>query len=237
LYFFAIKACRDTGCGTVVGVGAAVEGGGDTGGVDGERLPDCVGAMDGVGATDGGAGVVEFALGVDAGGAASSVVQATTAVITNATTPAHAIRRSMSSSLPPGRPQPVESSHNDRATGADFVNAEDPPAARTSDRCSQPLSAGEHPVVRDGLRGMFAAGPIRNRPDRSPSRRPDSPSRRPDSPTGRPDSPTGWSDRQPAGSWRFMTLCRRTGGIQSEGATDCRITGAYRELFALFWSA
>jgi hypothetical protein len=46
-------------------------------------------------------GVEEVALGVDAGGAASSgEVQAIAAVITSAATPVHVIRRSIWSSLP-----------------------------------------------------------------------------------------------------------------------------------------
>ena len=101
LYFFAINACSDTGCGATVGV----VGGAD--GVPGAELAD------GVGAADDAAGVEEVTLAVDAGGAASSVLQATAAVITNATTPAHAIRRSIPSSLPSYPPNPVESSHND----------------------------------------------------------------------------------------------------------------------------
>jgi len=59
----------------------------------------------------------EVALGVDAGDAASSSVQATAAVIASAATPAHAIRRFMSSSLPSDRANPGESSGNDSRLG------------------------------------------------------------------------------------------------------------------------
>ena len=109
LYFFVINACRDTGCGAAVGVrlgvvapgvvGAAVEG---ADGVVGDEA-------------DGVAGVEEVTLDAGAGGAASSALQATAAVDTNATTPANAIRRSMSSSLPSYPAKAGERSGNDQA--------------------------------------------------------------------------------------------------------------------------
>jgi hypothetical protein len=115
LYFFVISACRDTGCGATGGVGVAAGVGAAVVGAAVVEVPDGVEVAEGgdVEAADGVVGVEEVALGAGAGGAASSVLQATTAVITNATTPAHAIRRSMGSSLPSYRPEPVESSRND----------------------------------------------------------------------------------------------------------------------------
>jgi hypothetical protein len=101
LYFFTINACRDTGCGATAGrVGVVVP------------LGVVAGALLGGGLTEAD-GVVGVALGEGAGDTASSVLQATAAVIANATTPVHAIRRSMSSSLTSATPEPGERSGND----------------------------------------------------------------------------------------------------------------------------
>jgi RecJ-like exonuclease len=105
LYFFVINACKETGYGAAGGLGVVVE-------VGVGAVVAVAGGVD-MREADGVVGIEEVALGAGAGGAASSVLQATTAVITNATTPAHATRRSMWSSLPSHLPEPVESSRND----------------------------------------------------------------------------------------------------------------------------
>jgi hypothetical protein len=93
LYFFTINACSETGAGCWLGGSVVLVGDGLIGpAADGEE---------------------DVALGLGAGGAASSLVQATAAVVTNATTPAHAIRRPMRSSLRSDTKKPVDTSCDD----------------------------------------------------------------------------------------------------------------------------
>jgi hypothetical protein len=115
LYFFAASAGNETGSGRTV----------------------TEGVVDGRIEADGVVGVGEGALEARAGGAASSVVQPTAAVVTNATAPTHATHRLMAPSLPPYPAEPVERSGNESVRPLDDQDG------GQHERTAEPLDRGQ----------------------------------------------------------------------------------------------